>query len=318
MATSVKISQLGNIGTNISGNSLIPIVDVTGVSTTDKVNVRNLGNFILGQAGNTLNAAFLSNLAYSVANAAQPNITSVGNLTNLTVVGATDLGAVGNVTIIGGLVDQVLSTDGAGNLSWVNQSGGGGGNIGNITFNGANISTDLEDTDIQIIANGTGNVNISSSAGNVWIFDADGVLTLPNADETGFGNIYFEENSSTITFGLDDNGSSRTYSFAFNGLTLPNGPALNTNTGDLEINVDGNVWTFDATGYLRIPNDGSFGALNSSILAFSSQNNLPIYIEVIDTGNSNIARQWVFDNSGNLTLPANTFQINYANGDPVL
>ena len=179
MATSVKISQLGNIGNNISGNSLIPIVDVTGVSTTDKVNVANLGNFILGQAGNTLNAAFLSNLAYSVANAAQPNITSVGNLTSLTVVGTTDLGAVGNVTIIGGLVGQVLSTDGAGNLSWVNQSGGGGGNIGNITFNGANISTDLADTDIDIIANGTGNVNIVNADGSVWTFGADGSTIFP-------------------------------------------------------------------------------------------------------------------------------------------
>ena len=119
----------------------MPIVDVTGVSTTDKVNVANLGNFILGQAGNTLNAAFLSSLAYSVANAAQPNITSVGNLTSLTVVGATDLGAVGNVTIIGGSVGQVLSTDGAGNLSWVDQSGNGGnGSVG-----GANTQIQFND-----------------------------------------------------------------------------------------------------------------------------------------------------------------------------
>lgn len=58
-----------------------------------------------------------------------------------------------------------------------------------------------------------------------WVFGSDGVLTLPNADASGFGNIYFVENSSTITFGLDDNATPYLYSFSTSGITLPRGGA---------------------------------------------------------------------------------------------
>jgi hypothetical protein len=46
----------------------------------------------------------------------------------LTVTGLTNLGSVSNITITGGTSGYVLSTDGAGNLSWAN-SGSGGGNL---------------------------------------------------------------------------------------------------------------------------------------------------------------------------------------------
>lgn len=46
---------------------------------------------------------------------------------NLTVSSVTNLGSVSNVKITGGTADYVLRTDGSGNLSWVAQSGGGGG-----------------------------------------------------------------------------------------------------------------------------------------------------------------------------------------------
>jgi hypothetical protein len=50
---------------------------------------------------------------------------------NISITGLTNLGAVGNITIEGGTAGYVLSTDGLGTLSWVNQSGGGGnGNPG--------------------------------------------------------------------------------------------------------------------------------------------------------------------------------------------
>jgi hypothetical protein len=60
--------------------------------------------------------------ANTVINNSQPNITSVGNLTSLSVAGVTNLGNVGNVRIFGGQSGQVLTTDGLGNLSWANQS----------------------------------------------------------------------------------------------------------------------------------------------------------------------------------------------------
>ena len=82
---------------------------------------------IVGVVANAGNA----NLANTVIVAAQPNITSVGNLTSLQVNGAftskTDafiegnitLPQLANITIPGGTADYVLQTDGTGNLGWV-------------------------------------------------------------------------------------------------------------------------------------------------------------------------------------------------------
>lgn len=56
--------------------------------------------------------------AGTVIASSQPNITSVGTMTQLTVNGVTNLGGVANVKITGGSSNYVLKTDGAGNLSW--------------------------------------------------------------------------------------------------------------------------------------------------------------------------------------------------------
>jgi hypothetical protein len=69
---------------------------------------------------------------------------------NLSVTGVSNLGAPGNVKISGGTNGYVLSTDGSSNLSWVAQSAGGGSSI----------------------SNGTSNVNIATSGGNVTISTA--------------------------------------------------------------------------------------------------------------------------------------------------
>lgn len=74
------------------------------------------GANVVGQVANAL-------VAGTVYTAVQPNITSVGTLTGLTVDGTTALGAAGNVKITGGTSGQVLSTDGTGNLNWVTSSG---------------------------------------------------------------------------------------------------------------------------------------------------------------------------------------------------
>jgi hypothetical protein len=52
--------------------------------------------------------------------------TSTATIANLDVTGNTDLGNVGNLTITGGNVGYVLTTDGAGNLSWQEGTGGNG------------------------------------------------------------------------------------------------------------------------------------------------------------------------------------------------
>jgi hypothetical protein len=61
-------------------------------------------------------------VALQVAANHQPNITSVGTLTELKVGGNTSLGHASNVMIAGGWAGYVLTTDGAGNLSWESPS----------------------------------------------------------------------------------------------------------------------------------------------------------------------------------------------------
>lgn len=83
-------------------------------------------NITAGNAnlGNLVTANYISG---SLTTNSQPNITTIGTLTSLAVSGTANLGSVGNVLISGGTSGYVLGTDGAGNLSWVEQTGGTGG-----------------------------------------------------------------------------------------------------------------------------------------------------------------------------------------------
>lgn len=87
-------------------------------------------------------------------------IDSSGNVTtpDLVVTGLSNLGSVANIQIDGGLNGQVLSTDGAGNLSWKSSTGGGGGffYVGTRTGN------------IQITV-AMGNLIIGARSGNVYV-----------------------------------------------------------------------------------------------------------------------------------------------------
>ena len=121
----IKISQLPNISANLNGESLLPIVSTNGTFVTDKVSVEQLANFILDESGNLFSSANIATLSYDVINSAQPNITSVGNLTTLTVTGDVVFGDISQITIEGGSNGQVLTTDGNGELSWTSVDSAG-------------------------------------------------------------------------------------------------------------------------------------------------------------------------------------------------
>ena len=170
-----------------------------------------------------------------------------------------------------------------------------------------------------------GNLILSSAGGSYFVPAAQALLaqTVTNAAQpniTSVGTLSTLTTTGNITvnaggYFIGDGGYLSNVIGSTGNITF-NGDNIQSTNDVVNILVNGNRWIFNDSGYMEIPNDGSFGALNSSILAFSSQNNKPIFIEVLDTGNS-IAQQWVFDNAGNLTLPGNTFAVNYANGDPV-
>jgi hypothetical protein len=141
------------------------------VSLTGNLNVGNIAgsnlitsNYFVG------NGSLLTSIvAQTVSNAAQPNITSVGTLTSvsvsgnvntgnivtvglitatgnitggnivtsnaimagtLTISGISNLGNVGNIVINGGSNGQVLTTNGSGGLSWTTVTGGGNSTYG--------------------------------------------------------------------------------------------------------------------------------------------------------------------------------------------
>ena len=185
----------GNItSTNANLGNLVTANYTTAVLTTGaQPNITSTGTLTsLIVTGNVSSGnANLGNLTTSnyysgvLTTAAQPNITSVGSLTGLTVSNATGvvnfattanvtLGAVSNLHISGGTNGYVLSTDGAGTLSWVAQSGGGGGGAANISiYDEGNLLTNavasINFVGSGVTATNTGNavtVTISTSSGS--------------------------------------------------------------------------------------------------------------------------------------------------------
>ena len=185
MAT-IKITELTSIGANLTSSTVIPVVNMSGTPTTEKTLLGNIANVVLAGAGGNYTAAAVSILAQSVTNAAQPNITSVGTLTNLAIsgnlsttglasittlsVGATaNLGAVGNITITGGTVGQVLSTDGNGVLSWASDA---------TTYGNSNVAAYLPTY--------TGNIGGDVVTANLFSGNGQALTNIAGANVSGF------------------------------------------------------------------------------------------------------------------------------------
>ena len=156
-----------NDGTNLAGsanltfNAATSTLAVIGNITATNANLGNLAtaNFFSGDGSLLTNlniaAASVANANYAayagnITTAAQPNITSVGTLTSLTVSGSTNLGAVGNVSITGGTAGYVLKTDGTGNLSWVAQPSVSSITVDNFTGNGVQTEFTLSTTPANV------------------------------------------------------------------------------------------------------------------------------------------------------------------------
>ena len=97
--SAVTVTANGNVGISAAGIADVIAVSGTGAAVTGNLDV--IGDTTL--SGNVTIA------------------------TDISVAGKAVFSDVANVSILGGTAAQVLSTDGAGNLAWVTQSGGGGG-----------------------------------------------------------------------------------------------------------------------------------------------------------------------------------------------
>ena len=227
-----NITAGSGTGGNITGGNVISANTFTasGNITAGNANLGNAvsANFFIG-SGNNLSNISGSNVTGQVGNAlvsgtvytnAQPNITSVGSLTGLTVSNATGivdftttanvtLGAVANVHISGGTNAYVLSTDGAGNLSWVAQSGGGGG--ANISNGNSNVNIPVADGNINFSATGNANVmTITGTGANISGYaNITGNIALSGADVSlgNVSNLHITGGSNTFVLSTDGAGN---------------------------------------------------------------------------------------------------------------
>jgi len=196
----------------ISSNSIGTVNDWT-FSTTGNLTAPAIGTI---DAGNLLIANFITG---TITTNAQPNITSVGTLTELDVLGLSNLGPISNVTITGGISGYYLQTDGSGNLSWASVASG------------------------TAIVNGTSNVDISSPDGNITMA-VDGntnivTVTGIGANVNGILNVTGNIISGNANLG---NAAYATY-FIGSGANLTNIPAGNISGQVANALVAGTVYT---------------------------------------------------------------------------
>ena len=153
---------------NLSYNTGTDTLSIVNLSATANVTVGNIsgngagltsltGANVTGWVANANNA----NYATTVTGSSQGNITSLGTLTGLTVNGLTNLGPIGNVTITGGTSGQVITTDGAGGLSFATND------TSRIVNGTSNVSIPVADGNVNMVVGGTQIIAVSGSGANV-------------------------------------------------------------------------------------------------------------------------------------------------------
>jgi hypothetical protein len=330
--TTVKITELTNIGANLATSTLVPVVNMAGTPTTQKTTVGNIANLILEGAGVDYPEASVALLAQTVSNAAQPNITSVGTLTTLAVsgnatvngnitsngtayvgnlsttglasittlsVGATaNLGAVGNVTITGGTVGQVLTTNGSNVLSWTTVTSGnssyGNSDVANYlpTFTG-NIGANVISANL-FVGSGANLTNIAG--GNV----VGAVPYATTANLVAGANVSGQVNYASIANSVAGVNVSGQVNFAAtaNSVAAANVSGLgNIATINLDGNISNALLGNGAWGPVEV-NVNSIYNGTSSVQIPSSNGNVSINVG---------SNSWSFTTDGDVHLPGNSY-----------
>jgi hypothetical protein len=186
-----NITSVGNLTSLVVGN--VTAGNVTGANLVSANYVSGNGSLLSSITGANVtgvvaNATYATSAgsattAATVTTAAQPNITSVGTLAGITATGIINLtgasnvslGSVANLKITGGSSGYVLSTDGAGNLTW----GTVGEGTGNANVSGANT---------QVFFN-NGNSNTLGTSANFAFNKTSNTLSVDNITLVSTGNI---------------------------------------------------------------------------------------------------------------------------------
>jgi hypothetical protein len=241
-------SQLNWQFTN-DGTAYLNLVgkDSAGNISVSNANLGNLAtaNFFSG------NGSLLTNVvATTVSASSQPNITSVGTLTGLTLGGVANLGPIGNVKITGGLAGYTIVTDGTGNLTWTAGSGGGGSGFASIAkdaFTGTGIQTTFNltatpsSTDaVQVVINGMVQLEaVYTVVGSSVVFSTP-PLNGQKIEITTYGVTAITANDGQVAF-ADNNNFAGSNAFTFdntsNTLTVTNVTSSgNVSAGNIKTN----------------------------------------------------------------------------------
>jgi hypothetical protein len=193
MATNIKITALSDItSANMTYNDLVAVVDMNGTPETKKSTVQLVGNLILaGAGGSNFVPAAVATLAGDVTNAAQPNITSLGNLTSANVTGNLDAGNINATTAV---TAAYFSGDGA-NLTNLPS-----GTATKIVDGTSNVDIPTTNGNVTVGVGGVANVLIATTTGvNVTgTLNATGIIT---GDAGGISNVVYANVTGTPTLG---------------------------------------------------------------------------------------------------------------------
>lgn len=295
MVDSVKITALQDIGANIAYTTLVPVVNMAGTPETQKATLQNVGNLILGGAGGAyFPRVAQANIALSVANAAQPNITSVGTLTSLNVVGnlsvspsgvingnASGLNNIPGANVVGSVPTAIL----AGTVTTAAQP--------NITSVGT----------LTSLAVTGGGVFGSLNGGNIVsanFFVGDGGLLSNITATSSYGNSNVSNYLPAYNGDLNPNTVNVSGNLYVSSVVASNANVVISADAD---NINAR-WTFTGGGALHLPAPpGQLWAIEPNIdneFEIKSTSNI-----VISTDIANSNSHFTFDSNGVFTAPSN-------------
>jgi len=251
--SNVTVDANSNVRTSVGGTANVFVVTSTGANVVGT----------LGVTSNISAPNFVGNVSGRVLTAAQPNITSLGTLTGLTVNGVSNLGPNGNVIITGGSANQFLMTNGSGNLAWITPAMvPAGGTNTQIQFNdggsyAGNAGFTFDKTTGNVAVPGGLAVTGNASAGNV----AGGNLVSANF-LTGILTTSAQPNVTSVgtLTNLNVSGNIQTGSGAGGNITGVNYITANYVTGTLTTASQPNITSVGTLASLAVT--GNISAAN--------------------------------------------------------
>jgi hypothetical protein len=303
MSTYNRITGDYTLKTITPGSNVV--LDTSNVTATGNITAPNfLGNIYA-------NAFFYANgtpFSGGGGNAALPLANGTSNFNIATVNGNPTVTAAGNTWTFGGVQPDALY--------WPDGSFQATAFVGTATT-----AEGLSNVDnVLVTADALGNAY-------TWTFDTTGLMQIP-------GNIRATDYVDTSLYSVSNTAGAGTVELkviSFAGNVLGSNVRVTQSNATISTNNAEFTWVFDNTGELNLPGlTGHIASATDTLDIFSdvdeyngitasttatnilNQGNVGI---VTSSGNANLA--WTFDDTGNLTLPGNTFAVNYANGTPV-